>query len=96
MIDILTFIDNKKKEAELLKKKKQIEKEKREFKKLIRKPEFLLMKYLPVPEINEDEIEVEERNCSFFGCGKVLSMREKMFGSRCVNHQIKNYDSSRF
>lgn len=83
MIDILTFIDNKKKES----KKKQIEKEKREFKKLIRRPQFLLMEYLPVPEINEDEIEVEERNCSFFGCGKVLSMQEKMFGSRCVNHQ---------
>lgn len=87
MIDILTFIDNKKKEAELVNKKRLIE-ENREFKKLIRKPEFIVMQYLPVPEINEDEIEIEEINCSFFGCGKVLSMREKMFGDRCINHQV--------
>jgi hypothetical protein len=24
--------------------------------------------------------------CKHFGCGKVLSMQEKLFGDRCVNH----------
>ena len=89
MIDILTFIENKKKEAEL-KRKRQIEKEEIEFKKLVRQSQFVFMQYLPVPEINEDEIEIEEINCSVFGCGKVLSMQEKMFGSRCINHQKQN------
>lgn len=28
----------------------------------------------------------EDICCSFFGCGKVLSMREKLFGDRCINH----------
>ncbi len=30
--------------------------------------------------------EIEDICCSFFGCGKVLSMREKLFGDRCINH----------
>ena len=25
--------------------------------------------------------------CSFFGCGKSLSIREQLFGNKCINHQ---------
>lgn len=50
---------------------------------------------MPVSQPYKGAEDVEERYftgitedicCSFFGCGKVLSMREKLFGDRCINH----------
>lgn len=28
----------------------------------------------------------DEKCCSVFGCGKKLSMSEKLFGDKCINH----------
>lgn len=36
--------------------------------------------------------------CDFFGCGKTLTLQEKLFGTKCINHQKKKQvtDASRF
>lgn len=30
----------------------------------------------------------EPEICSHFGCGRKLSLREKLFGNKCINHSI--------
>jgi hypothetical protein len=35
----------------------------------------------------ESVMEVEPPYCSFFGCGKKLSLQEMLFGNRCLRHQ---------
>jgi hypothetical protein len=37
----------------------------------------------------EPIIIVHDEICSYFGCGIKLSMREKLFGTRCINHTDK-------
>lgn len=32
---------------------------------------------------------IEDTCCSFFGCGKILTLTEKLFGERCINHPKK-------
>jgi hypothetical protein len=42
-----------------------------------------------IPEENKKYFfkgETEDICCEEFGCPKILSMREKMFGNRCINH----------
>lgn len=41
-----------------------------------------------VPEIDEMILEIEEICCEDFGCGKTLSMTEKLFGNKCQHHSI--------
>ena len=38
--------------------------------------------FVPMP-ITEPNI------CSHFGCGRTLSIREKLFGNKCINHNQK-------
>ena len=38
---------------------------------------------------DEKSIKVTEICCSVFGCGKILSMAEKLFGNKCIDHSIK-------
>ncbi len=30
----------------------------------------------------------EPETCKSFGCGKTLSLREQLFGGKCINHQL--------
>lgn len=39
-----------------------------------------------------DELPVD-RYCTVFGCGRELTIREKLFGNKCINHS-KNVDIS--
>ncbi len=34
-------------------------------------------------------IRSEPARCKVFGCGKILSLQEQLFGDRCVNHPKK-------
>ncbi len=34
----------------------------------------------------ERNVVIEDQCCSYFGCGRILSMREKLFGSKCIDH----------
>lgn len=41
-------------------------------------------------ELNEWDYEPAKHEmncCSFFGCGRTLSLRESLFGNRCIHHQ---------
>lgn len=38
---------------------------------------------------DEGEKEVQKFICSRFGCGKILSPAEQLFGDRCQQHQKK-------
>ena len=40
-----------------------------------------------IPEVDEERLDIQEINCSVFGCGKILSRQEKLFGNKCINHQ---------
>lgn len=42
--------------------------------------------YSAIPQLGEPDPEPEI--CSHFGCGRKLSLREKLFGNKCVNHSI--------
>lgn len=39
---------------------------------------------VPAEQIEYEEPEPEI--CSYFGCRKILSLQEKLSGSRCINH----------
>lgn len=42
-------------------------------------------------EISEPEV------CSDFGCGKRLSLQERLFGNKCIRHQeVKSIDPGEF
>lgn len=49
--------------------------------------------YLPqtirAPQIFEMTIEIPEEYCAHFGCGKKLSLIEKLAGKNCTGHMIK-------
>lgn len=49
--------------------------------------------YLPqtrrAPEIFEMSIEIPEEYCAHFGCGRKLSLIEKLAGIKCTGHMIK-------
>lgn len=36
-------------------------------------------------DLNESRAEPEV--CKFYGCGRTLTLRERLFGSYCINHQ---------
>lgn len=64
--------------------------------KKIRRPWFVGKRWLKIKVemeqmsgerfINENRVEVIEKTCTFFGCGKRLSMRQAMAGNRCEDH----------
>lgn len=37
-------------------------------------------------EVYEGELLIEDECCSIFGCGKILSREEKLFGNKCIKH----------
>lgn len=47
---------------------------------------FYLPVYFHSIPVNEETIELEDEICKEFGCGKKLSLREKLFGQRCIKH----------
>lgn len=44
--------------------------------------------YPYVRRIDEEKIEIQNEYCIEFTCDRKLSLREKLFGKRCINHQI--------
>lgn len=56
---------------------------------------YVFVKSNPVPVeklINEAELEIEDAYCVVWGCGKKLSLQEKLFGVKCIHHShfVKN------
>jgi hypothetical protein len=45
-----------------------------------------LPEYNYVSPVNEEVLEVIEVNCSYFGCGRKLSLVEKLSGKVCLKH----------
>lgn len=35
----------------------------------------------------------KDRCCSVFGCGRILTPQEQLFGNKCLNHSIKYNDT---
>ena len=50
-----------------------------------KKDKLEIEKYLYT--IDEKCLEITQVVCKAFGCGKILSMREKLFGDKCIKHQ---------
>lgn len=55
-------------------------------------PEMLFQQAALGIDLNEyfvmlsDSTNPEPHNCTHFGCGRTLSIREQLFGSKCINH----------
>ena len=39
--------------------------------------------------VDEEKRYIPETYCSFFGCGKLLTLAEKLCGCRCIDHMDK-------
>lgn len=40
------------------------------------------------PMVDEKYMEIEPTYCSTFSCGKKLTRTEKLFGNKCIEHQV--------
>lgn len=48
------------------------------------------VKYIFVPEVNEEKMIIRKELCSHFGCKKELSLIEKLCGNICTKHMGEN------
>lgn len=47
---------------------------------------YYVSEYVSALPVNENTLEIEDEICETFGCRKKLSMRERLFGKKCIKH----------
>ena len=89
MIDVEDFIKQKIKEQKRKEYHREYSRLYNKFSKKKREPAIPLPEYIKPPEVDEERLEINEVTCSHFGCARILTRNEKLFGNKCVKHSWK-------